>query len=473
MAKETIPDFIVKNNFFVRPSSRNGLWVFFLLPISIIISLMKHPVILTPHYKFATLVSFTLICNSLYIISRYIKNQKLKIIHICPLTISVLTGTLFNICLHKGWIFSLANGFLITLGFLHMYRFLLNKLKYSFTLGEAGLVAQTIILFVNSLFYNIFHMLSIQERKYRSKMQTCTLIIQVGLLGLMLLSYIVYMFNIKGPKTFYLTAFITITLSVIVPLHLIMDQSPLIWIFEQVLSDILLLKLFIYWSFCIAVAVLAVRNQIFYAKKASTSVRKIFHIISVLVYIPGLYYRCSFFYLSTGVVLGIFFALEILRIQSIPPLGSQLQEGYIVFNDEKDSGLLALTPIYLLTGISLPIWIHPAPCDVTDSAQFTLLPVLSGLLSIGIGDTSASYIGSNFGRLKWKGTSKTIEGTLAYIFSQMGFIYLLHFIGCLAMLDNEQIVRISLAVLVTAIVEAKTSQIDNLVLPFIMYIFLV
>lgn len=71
------------------------------------------------------------------------------------------------------------------------------------------------------------------------------------------------------------------------------------------------------------------------------------------------------------------------------------------FVDEKDVGIVAVTPFYLLVGCALPIWLHPCPCDLTDVAGFELLPLMAGVISVGLGDTAASVIGSKFGRVHW------------------------------------------------------------------------
>lgn len=138
-------------------------------------------------------------------------------------------------------------------------------------------------------------------------------------------------------------------------------------------------------------------------RTSNTRVRKIFHILIVLAFIPGLLYQCTFLFVASGISLALLIVLEVARVIKLSPANEILDEAVKAFIDEKDAGLVALTPIYLLVGCSLPLWIHPCPCDLTDGASFELLPLLSGLLSVGIGDTAASVIGSKFGRIKYPG----------------------------------------------------------------------
>ncbi|KAJ8960605.1 hypothetical protein NQ318_013897 [Aromia moschata] len=468
MATET-SDFGAVNDIKTRPNAGDGVWVLFLLPVSLIVSSFKHPIVLTPTYKLSSILSTGLLLTSALVAFQKYKNQKLRIDSRTILAF-IFTSVLFHICFHKDWLFSILSGLAGTVFYFKAYIFVLRKFEKCFTLGEAALVTQGVIILLYFTFVNVFNS---SHHSYRTNLQISTLIIQIGLLGIGAIAASVYYLNIKSIKSFYLLTFLVLTLVVFLPLHILLKQSPLLWILDSIFSNLAMLKLVIYWSFCTGIAVLTVSNQIFYAKKASSGMRKVFHILAVVVYIPGLLYGCSFLYLASGVVLGIFFTLEILRILNMPPLGMHLQDGFAVFSDEKDTGNLALTPVYLLAGCSLPLWIHPSPCDVTDSAMFSLTPLLSGLLSIGVGDTAASIVGSHYGKHFWKGSKKTIEGTVACVLSQIGLIYLLIYFGCLEYLSLEQSIKLYLAVFVTSIVEAKTTQVDNLVLPLVMYIILI
>lgn len=73
----------------------------------------------------------------------------------------------------------------------------------------------------------------------------------------------------------------------------------------------------IYWAGCSVAAAIAINKQIQGATRATPAVRKVFHIFAVAVYLPGLFYECTFIYLASGVVLGIFGMLEVNYIQSV------------------------------------------------------------------------------------------------------------------------------------------------------------
>ena len=106
--------------------------------------------------------------------------------------------------------------------------------------------------------------------------------------------------------------------------------------------------------------------------------------------------------------------LKLVRILNIPPFGPILQEAFYSFADEKDT-FISLSPMYLLCGLSATLWLP------TESMR--LLPLMSGILTIGVGDSAASMIGSKWGNHKWVESHKSIEGTIACVVSQLIFIF--------------------------------------------------
>ncbi|KAJ8883851.1 hypothetical protein PR048_015706 [Dryococelus australis] len=236
------------------------------------------------------------------------------------------------------------------------------------------------------------------------------------------------------------------------------------------------IALVFYWIACCMLAVIALSFQVKAGKHASTSIRKYFHVLAVAVFLPGLILRPCLLYLSSGVILALFIIFEVFRILQMPPLGVVLQDAYSIFVDEKDAGVLALTPIYLLVGCSVPVWLHPVV------SQEALLQLVSGLLAVGIGDTAASVCGHNFGRHKWKGSMKTKEGTAASIVSQMSVLVILAKLASSSKIPTfknpgvtwsgiEPDAVTMLPACLSAIAGSKTSQTLAVSLPFLFYLF--
>lgn len=122
--------------------------------------------------------------------------------------------------------------------------------------------------------------------------------------------------------------------------------------------------------------------------------------------------------------------------------------------------------MYLLLGLALPLWLFPVDYSKADPTGCKLA-LYSGILALGIGDTMASVVGKTFGRLRWPGSLKTVEGTLAGIISQLLFVGTLQYTGLLS-LPRERWVQVSTAVTAGSLLEAWTSQIDNIILsPFL------
>ena len=137
-------------------------------------------------------------------------------------------------------------------------------------------------------------------------------------------------------------------------------------------------------------------------------------------------------------VIKLTFYFQIIRKLQLSEFSRMLQSCFDTFKDAKDEGALALTPLYLMLGCVTPFWIYPSSFEGSIP-----LPVLSGILSIAVGDTAASICGTRFGKRHWPGTDvsllkylttyihttasyflfagteKTIEGTMGCILSQI------------------------------------------------------
>lgn len=451
-----------------RPNAGTGVWVSFLLPTSILIALSKNPQILSHTYKLATIASIGIIITNIILLTQKVRFNNFKIgIPYCISTIFM--SFLFHTCLHRGYAFSFYSGLFSTYVYYKSIPWMFKTFPASFTFGEATCVAQGVILFFYTASVNITQAFFHTPNKV---VQISTTILQVGIIGLAIIIYVTYKFErCRTTVPFYTLTASVFTFGILGPLHILLKRSPVLWIIDLLTSRPRTVYVILFWAVCVAVSGIVISGQIKSGRKANTTIRKAFHILVFIVYLTGLIDQCSVLYLASGIIFVFLVALEIVRKLNLPPLGIHLQDAFVVFSDEKDAGSFALTAIYLSVGCSLPIWIHPDTCDVTDSAGFNLLPLLSGILSIGIGDTMASVVGTWVGKYKWPKTKKTFEGTTACIVSQMWIIFLLIHSGYIYN-TQPNIAKAGFAIVTTSLVEALTDQIDNLVLPLIMYIIL-
>lgn len=87
---------------FFRPKTSLGLWLIFLFPLTLIVSVGVHSVISTATYKLASIFSFGLICSSILLLKRFSRNGKTFKDDIFMFLTFVSVSALFIICLHRG-----------------------------------------------------------------------------------------------------------------------------------------------------------------------------------------------------------------------------------------------------------------------------------------------------------------------------------------------------------------------------------
>ena len=253
--------------------------------------------------------------------------------------------------------------------------------------------------------------------------------------------------------------------------YIILGVNP-VWYIATLLTPSVIC-LVIWWIFLLSIAVAvmiwkASENQKVKGKiLPNIIVRKFFHLVAILIFVPGIYVEPNVTKLASGVALVGLVICEYIRIFKIYPFGEVLDRYLLPFLDERDSGKVILTHIYLLFGFAFPLWLFPFNAQLSPCI---LLP-FSGVISLGVGDSFASIAGKTFAKMKILGSSKTYIGMLACISSQF-LAFLLLMVSTTGYISLKSAVLVFCAAFLTGIVECVTSQIDNLVLPPVTYILL-
>ena len=182
--------------------------------------------------------------------------------------------------------------------------------------------------------------------------------------------------------------------------------------------------------------------------------RKFFHLLALLIFIPGIKYVPNEI-MKTIVLIVLYFSfiIEIIRnsnaskkIEIIQKITTYLQNNI----DERDDNKLILTHIFLLSGISSSLF-----CTFSKTEYYFL-----GSLILGVGDSMCSIIGVIFGKTKiYPFNNRTLEGTIGGYLSTLIFFYLLSM--------NIPSAKDMFSFGLIFLYEGMTLQIDNLVLPLL------
>ena len=230
-------------------------------------------------------------------------------------------------------------------------------------------------------------------------------------------------------------------------------------------------------------------------KKRVIIARKYFHLVAILLFAPVTWFDPDMMSLSYAIAISLLIVIEMVRGWMVSDddtkgtfnstdSSSSWNGFYMAFLDEKDSsaaeGGLAVTHIALIMGCAFSLWASqliqqthmssasgwsqlPSFADTWFSSDEKLLAQLPflGLVVLGIGDSVGAICGINFGRHNWPGgTTRTLEGSFC-MFLSMVLAFLLN----VANAQFEYTFQVIVTMLVLTLIEASTSQIDNLCLP--------
>jgi dolichol kinase len=322
--------------------------------------------------------------------------------------------------------------------------------------------------------------------------------------------------QLTGTKTqkcvTFLLLFLGGVLLLVAPsLSYVLDGSnPAAWIINFLTMDnYSRLYLAIYWLCLVVVFIFAANALVTHSSLPKFCNRKLFHLLMILVIAPGLLTTdmYSFTVLALGVAFCAFLILETFRVLVLVPYGSDpISSYYEMFLDSRDSKRYwTSSNMSLLVGCAFPAficahWLDPPESFSAVTGQHCgenmscysglrgyehsrflqalrpLLPHL-GWITVGVGDSMAAIVGSQFGKHKWKGTSRTVEGSVA-MFLSMFFVSL-----CVVyssggddwprppslrvekLLSFRIISPIFVTLALSSVCEALASENDNLVLP--------
>ena len=365
----------------------------------------------------------------------------------------------------------------------------LNKLcPRSFTIGEAVIITQgmtfllidfALLLLIKGGYGRLLknYDLTFLESRNKESLLLSTLIATSVMISVCL-SPVFYCLaqyaktdsdNMIYSVAFYIGGILNTSAIFVPSAYMLLGMNPLWFLFSLInLRNVVLIM---YWSILLlsAVVIVAWNADANKSEKGkivqNIIIRKSFHLIAVLIFIPGIYYSPDFTKLASGLSVIAMVIFEYLRIFRICPFGETLNKYMTSFVDERDKGYIILTHIYLLLGFSVPVWMF----SFNLSSQMCPLLPYAGVISLGFGDSFASLIGKFQGNMKIPGSEKTVVGVVACLISQFLASIMILLAYNRHIFSFAVLFQVFAAVSCTALIEGVTSQIDNLILSPTLY----
>ncbi|ETO17898.1 hypothetical protein RFI_19407 [Reticulomyxa filosa] len=252
----------------------------------------------------------------------------------------------------------------------------------------------------------------------------------------------------------------------------------------------------LYWVLILVIGFLAMKRVT--TQHKLIIIRKYFHIWCLFLFLPWMspigtnananvnananhnnQHFTEFLSLAFICACGIFIIFESIRLNDLChlQLSCAIEQYMKGFTDEKDGGVLILTHVWLLIGCAIPLWLTllKGITPLIFGQVFYFVYITVGLVVLGMGDSAAAIYGTKYGVHKWfQGTNKSVEGTLAAIFSCGAFYAFLYFLFSPFLLQSHGYTVVSMPKVITALIktlittfvlEGLTKQIDNLYLP--------
>lgn len=239
------------------------------------------------------------------------------------------------------------------------------------------------------------------------------------------------------------------------------DQNPVLWLVFYILQSEERLHLIGYWIVCLLVAIPIIFGMAYNNYISLNIRRKVWHFMLVICLgYPAFVTQPEFTAIALLGSLVVFMVIEMIRCTRITFLGEFLYTELRFFQDEKDlKGPLNLSYIFLLAGVAGPLAYGYVLGDVVNLRSYI------GLVTLGLGDSLASIVGKKFGKIKWKGALRTLEGTITFMVVTFASFVVIDFY----LLPEENRVKnwenTFIVAMVAGILEGSATLNDNILIP--------